>query len=95
MAAKVDYCDSKALYCDSNEHIGCQFKGKAHKFMEEPCEWWTDVELFNFEQENRDKMVEEHNKKRSDAGQGGAVEGATATKMCTLVRKKINFRIKN
>jgi hypothetical protein len=98
VASETDFCDAEALYCSQGEHVGCQFKDRPEPldFIDEACQKWQDVELFNFGPEQRDKMVDEHNEKRNEAAFGRAIDNATATRMCTMVSYYlINARISN
>lgn len=84
--SNADYCDTEGLRCKNGEHIGCQFADKDFDFITKKCHKWNDVELFDFDNSTiQDYIVHIHNQKKSEAGLGIAVEGATATKMCTLV----------
>lgn len=89
VTSETDYCDRDALYCKAGEHVGCQFKDQPqpYSFLSELCEKWDQAELIDFGPENAAKMVDEHNEKRNEAAFGRAIDGATATRMCTLVRK--------
>jgi hypothetical protein len=82
----ADYCDSEALACKKGEHIGCQFKDRDFDFIGHACKKWSGVELFNFGDAEIEQILDEHNQKRSEAGLGNAVSGATGKKLCTMVR---------
>lgn len=64
--------------------MGCDHNGE---FDTSACKKWPDVELFNFGVDEIALMVDEHNEKRNEAAYGRAIEGLTADRLCTMVRK--------
>lgn len=81
--SQTNYCDVKALHCkEGTAHIGCDHKGVIDPVA---CNKWKNVKVVKLGPTEINMIVDEHNKKRDETARGKVIQGATATRVCTMV----------